>query len=489
MKHITRRSFVRNSALALGAASLAYRGGTSAWAQVLGSNDAVRVGIIGLGWKGGDHLKDLLTKPEARVVALCDVDSEILARQVEVARAGHANVFATTDPRRLLERNDVDAVVIATPNHWHALLTVWACQAGKDVYVEKPVSHSVWEGTRMVEAAKHYGRVVQAGTQTRSDQTMPQWQDYIREGHTGKVQWIHAVTYKMRGNIGLRQPWLPAWLDYDLYCGPAPVTPLRRDKLHYDWHWSWETGNGDLANLGVHQLDIAAWLTGQEGMPRRILSLGGRYVHEDAAQTPNVQITVLDYPDVPMIFENRGLPAKPGVNYFDHVRGCREGIVVQCENGYFTGYHGGSFFDHEGKRVKQFQGDGGAKHMGNFLEAVRSRKPDMLAAPIATGHRSTAKCLYGNISYRVGRPAPFAEVRESVSSLPFVVDALESARTHLEVHGADLEQKPLTVGPWLYPDSKDGIARIEGADNAVLASARELLRDPMREGYRIPEKF
>ena len=272
----SRRAFLRTAT----AAGLALAGIPS---RVLGANDAVRVAVIGLGNKGSSHVAQFGAMAGARLVALCDVDPERLAKQQKKVDKKGRPVFCATDPLRILERKDVDAVVIATPNHWHTLLAVWACQAGKDVYVEKPVSHNIWEGRQLVRAAGRYSRIVQAGTQYRSDPGLREAADYIQQGQLGKVRWIHVPWYELRPGIGKAEPYIPTGLDYDLYCGPAALEPLRRPRLHYDWHWFWSTGDGDMANSTVHPLDACRIFMPGAAFPRRVLSLGGRFTYDDGA--------------------------------------------------------------------------------------------------------------------------------------------------------------------------------------------------------------
>ncbi|MGH8018348.1 MAG: Gfo/Idh/MocA family oxidoreductase [Opitutaceae bacterium] len=485
---MNRRTFLKSSALAAGAGLLS-RSSSPAWAQPLGANDAVRVAVIGINNKGAGHIKQLKKIPGARIVALCDVDPAVLAREVESLKQDKVNVFATTDARRLMDRPDIDAIVIATSNHWHALLTAWGCQAGKDVYVEKPVSHSVWEGRKMVEAAARYGRVVQAGTQTRSDRGILEFIPYLRAGHLGKVHSIHALFYKERESIGNRLPRYPKGLDYDLYSGPAPMEPLVRNELHYDWHWFWSTGNGDLGNIGIHVFDLARWLAGHESPPRRVLSLGGRFVIEDSGETPNSQLTIFDYPDVPIVLENRGLPSRPGSDTMDQVHGLRSGVIVKCDGGYFAGHRGGWVYDHDGRRMKAFPGDGGGGHMPNFIEAVRNRRPQDLAAPIEVGHASTSAPLMGNISYRLGRRGTLADARNALADQPFAREHLERFQKHLAAHGVNSEQPRLTLGPWIEVDREgDGISQVQNGDSAGLDRARFLLKETQRPPYVIPER-
>jgi predicted dehydrogenase len=486
MSPITRRTFLKTSALAAGA-GLASRLTRSAWADPVGANDAVRIGIIGLGNKGGDHLKQLQGLPGVRVVALCDVDPRILSKALEGLKGRQIAPFATTVARALLARSDVDAVVIATPNHWHALLTVWACQAGKDVYVEKPMSHTVWEGQKMIEAAGKYGRVVQVGTQHRSDPGLLAAGRYLREGHFGKMLHVHAVYFNLRKDIGYRLPWYPDWLNYDMFCGPAPMAPLERASLHYDWHWSWATGNGDLGNNGVHLLDMCLFFTGHQAPPRRILCLGGRYVVADRAETPNSIIAVYDYPEVPFIFEHRGLPAKPGVEYMDQTRGVRFGIVVQCEGGYFAGMNGGAVYDNNDKLVMKFPGDGGAGHMPNFLGTVRSRRVADLVAPCDVAHTGASLCHFGNISYRIGATAGLGQVRASLEAVPAAGKYLDGLAKNLGANGVDLSRDPFRLGQWIQAEG-DNIAQVESGSEAALERARFLLRETHRPPYAIPDQ-
>ncbi len=487
---LSRRSFLRHSALAAGAtlaATSAFR--PSAHAQPAGANSDVRLGVIGLGRKGIPHLKNLLKMPGVRIAALCDVDPEHLEQGAKLIPADRPAPFKTTDARALLDRKDVDAVMIVVSNHWHALLTVWACQAGKDVYVEKPMSRTVWEGRKMVEAAAKYNRIVQVGTHYRSETGLADAIQYLHSGQLGKIHHIRAVVYNLRPSIGRRHAWYPENLDYDRFCGPAPVSPLERNQLHYDWHWSWDTGNGELGNNGVHVLDIALRIAKHAGSPRRILSFGGRYGIDDSAQTPNTHVAVYDYPSIPLIFEHRALPAKPGVNYMDQHAGLRGvGFAAYCEGGYVSGLVGATAFDPAGKVIKKFPGDGGAGHVPNFFAAVRSRRKQDLAAPVETGHLSAAVCHYGNIAYRVGAPAPAAKIDDVLGAFPAAGAIHKELQTHLGVHGIDLAKNPFRLGPWLNLDAiGDSIVKAEGADEPALDRARWLLRETQRRPYAIPE--
>ncbi len=454
--------------------------------RLLGANEDIRVAVIGLGNKGKGHVGVFKDLPGVRVVALCDVDPDRLAAQVK--RVDTA--FSHTDPRRVLERKDVDAVVIATPDHWHALLAVWACQAGKDVYVEKPVSHNIWEGRKIVEAAAKYGRVVQAGTQYRSDEGLKQAAQYIHDGRLGRVLWGHVLWYERRGSIGKVAPHTPDWLDYDLYCGPAPVEPLRREKLHYDWHWVWSTGTGDLGNSGIHAFDICRGFAGYRGLPPRVVCAGGRFAVDDAGETPNTQFTVFDYKPAPIYIENRNLPARTGVKEMDHLRGIREGLILQCENGYFAGFRGGGWaYDNDGGRIKQFKGDGGGQHAANFIQAVRDRKVERLNAPIQEGHISSAVCHLGNLSYRLGTPAGAEALQQAVRDFKGAKETIERLRQHLLANEVDLQKTPMSLGPWLTIDlTTERITDAASAHaSATVEQANRLARGSYRAPFVVPE--
>ncbi len=297
---IGRREFLRGS-MAAGAALLL----PGRW--TLGANETVRVGVIGLGGKGMQHVHEFSKIDGVRVVAVSDVDKTHLAPAVE--KLG-GKVTAHQDGRRLLDLKDVDAVVVATPNHWHTLLTVLACQAGKDVYVEKPVSHCIWEGRKAIEAARKYGRIVQSGTQQRSDPGVIAAAADLRKGALGKVEWVHSMWYKRRGPIGktTTPTPIPDHVDYDLWCGPGPKGPLLRRSLHYDWHWFWAYGNGDMGNLMPHLTDDVRHLLGWSDVPTRVMSVGGRYGWDDDGETPNTHFAVLDRSGLPVVIEFRQLP-------------------------------------------------------------------------------------------------------------------------------------------------------------------------------------
>ena len=487
MHSLPRRRFLQSCTIAA-SATLSGSFRASALAAPSGANDAIRLGLIGLNGKGSAHLKNLLKMPGIRVAGLCDVDPRVLERVAATIPDSQIAPFKTTDARELIARSDIDAVMIVTSNHWHALLTVWACQAGKDVYVEKPMSRTVWEGRKMIEAAAKYDRIVQVGTHYRSETGLADAIQYLHAGELGKIRHIRAVVYNLRPSIGRRQAWYPDWLNYDTFCGPTPMRPLVRNQLHYDWHWQWDTGNGELGNNGVHVLDIALRIAKHNMAPRRILSFGGRYGIDDVAETPNAHVAVYDYPNIPLLFEHRALPAKPGVNFMDQHGGLRTGVVAHCEGGSFSGLIGGTAYDLNGKVIRKFAGDGGATHVKNFFAAVRSRRKADLAAPVETGHVSASLCHFGNISYLVGEPAATARIDDVLGAFPAAGEIHRELQQHLAVHTVDLAKQPFRLGPWLHLGATgDTIAKLDTANPTALERARFLLRETQRPPFVIPE--
>ncbi len=466
MHKLDRRSFLRASILttaslgvwpALGADKSARRRQRAPVAsRATGSNSDIRFAVVGFGGRGMSHISGLREVAGTRLVALCDVDSNILDREVKKYRDLGEQIEGYTDIRKLLENKDIDVVSFATPNHWHALGAIWAMQAGKDVYVEKPVSHNVWEGRRTAEIARQLKRIVQTGTQSRSSNGVREGIAWVREGHVGKILRARGFCYKRRPSIGKvdgPQP-IPAGIDYDLWCGPAPKEPLMRQRLHYDWHWVWPTGNGDLGNQGIHEMDMARWALGETALSPRVLSVGGRLGYEDDGTTPNTMVVFHDYPAAPLIFEVRGLPSSADSKDMDNYRGVGVGVVVDCEGGslLLSGRTGDKVVDENGAEIKKFSG--GGNHFRNFIDAVRSRKPSDLHAEILEGHLSSALCHTGNISYRLGKTQQPEEIRDAVKANKDLAEALGRMEEHLAANHVDLKQTPATLGAVLKMNPK-----------------------------------
>ena len=451
---VSRRSFLHGAAV--GSAAL-WSGcrlqSASSAGNVMGSNDAIRLGVIGLNGRGAGLMGDFRKLPGVRIAALCDVDSAVLGRRMAEAEKAGDKPRAFTDARQLLDGEFVDAVAIATPNHWHTLLGVWACQRGIDAYVEKPVSHDVWEGEQLQAAARRYGRVVACGTQSRSNPGMQELIAFAQSGELGRVKLARGLCYKPRGSIGKvkapKQP--PASVDYDLWLGPAAQQPVRRGRFHYDWHWQWPFGNGDLGNQGVHQMDMCRWGIGADALPPQAWSIGGRVGYDDDGQTPNTQILWLGYEPAPIVFEVRGLPRQQGKKGMDRFLGAQIGVVFHCEHGYVVSnnYAGGYACDPAGDRIREFKG--GGNHYRNFIDAVRAGDAGLLAADAHEGHLSAALCHLGNDSVRQGREQPAVDVAGKARWLPEVSEAWERVQTHLERNQLPLASTPMSVGKLLRP--------------------------------------
>ncbi len=479
---MNRRTFLKNSLLTTASLSLAP---AFSRAQVAGANGDIRVAVVGFNSRGKSHIEGFRSLKGVRVVALCDVDQQVLEQAAAKLKADNTPVATYQDIRKLLESKDIDVVSFATPNHWHALGTIWAVQAGKDVYVEKPVSHNVWEGQQMVAAARKYNRLVQAGTQTRSSYGIREAIEWLRAGNLGKIKLARSLCYKRRASIGkATEPCkIPATVDYDLWCGPAPKEKeLWRKKFHYDWHWVWPTGNGDLGNQGVHQVDMARWALGYEEVSPRVFAFGGRFGYEDDGTTPNTQIAWHDYQPVPILFEVRGLPQKSGADKMDQYRGFT-GIsaAFECEGGFlvFPNYNSAVACDNEGKQIKKFSGSD--DHYANFIQAVRSRKQSDLNADIREGHLSAAICHTANISYQLGHGKSPGEIQDAVKSNPDVTDALGRMEAHLAANEVDLKKTPAALGPVLTMNPQT-----ERFTNNE--AANKLLTREYRKPYVVPTK-
>jgi predicted dehydrogenase len=500
MKTITRRKFLNRSmtaGLALGMPRIVI--GAEGSSRSPGPNDTVRVAVIGLGsttavggvgGRGHQLIPRVREVPGARIVALCDVDQTHLDREAQPFKDRSEEVATYRDLRRVFDDKTIDAVVVALPNHWHALATVWACQAGKDVYVEKPFSYNLWEGQQMVAAARKYGRMVQVGTQNRSSTLLREAFDYLRSGQIGSIRYAHALVYRARDGIGtVNTPTpVPETADYDLWCGPAPKTPLMRKQLHYEWHWFWATGNGEMGNNGIHVIDISRWALGQNQPPPRAMSIGGRFAFNDCGETANTQIALFDYQPAPLICEVRNVSASKRADAMGKFRNRTGGLVIDCEGGYFAGdAGGGALFDKEGKKIKDFADEGRSKgletsHMSNFVAAVRSRKANELAAEAVEGHRSTACCHMANVSYRLGKQGRPEVIRETIQASNELADAFERCREYMRENEVNLSVTPAVLGPWVTFDPKTERFVNDHAKQANALSQREY-----RQPFVVPQ--
>jgi predicted dehydrogenase len=412
MSGISRRTFVGRSSRAFAAAAVA-----PATARPLGANDRVRIAVVGLHGRGRSHVREFSQRRDVEIVALCDVDESVFApAQKILAEGGRGAARVERDFRRLIDDRSIDVLTFATPVHWYALGTIWACQGGKDVYVEKPLCHNLVEGRRMIEAARKYRRVVQMGTQRRSAAFLAEAAAYVRTGKLGKIGMARTWMGFQRPSIGHAEDGpAPKGVDYDLWLGPAPKRPFNRNRFHYEWHWNWDYGAGELGNNGVHALDMARALLGV-GLPERVSSYGGTRVLKDDRQTPDTQIVTWEYPDLTLVWEHRqwssqGLDGSPGMTIpggaYTRIS---FGVALYGSQGTLVA-HDNDWEVHHGDDVQRHSGTlGMPEHVANFLDCLRSRaKPN---ADVETGYLATALCHLGNIAYRLRRSVRFDPVRQ-----------------------------------------------------------------------------
>jgi predicted dehydrogenase len=361
--------------------------------------------VLGVNGRGRDLLKGFAGFHDVEIAYVCDPDLNVVPKALKGLPAGHKREpKVVQDMRKVFDDKDVTAVLVATPDHWHALATVRACQAGKHVYVEKPISHNLVEGRRMIQAARKYNRVVQVGTQRRSGAYLARAVEYVREGKLGKVPFARAWIAGDRKSIGKKHDGkVPDKVDYDLWLGPAPLRPFNPNRFHYNWHWNWDTGTGELGNNGIHGLDVIRWLLNLDA-PERISSGGGKFFYDDDQQTPDTLITTFDFPGTSVVWEHR-IWAKTGL------RGQGFGIELVGEKGTLVidnkGWH-----EENGVEMSEKATAIEAPHQRNFLDSIRDGKRP--AADIEEGHKSTRLCHLGNVAYRLGRTLRFDPATETI---------------------------------------------------------------------------
>jgi len=413
----------RRTFFSIGGAALA-----ASATKLRAADDKVSVAIIGLGGRGRAHMNEYSKLPDAHIAAVCDVDQASLERgQALVEKATGTKPKGYSDMRQVFDDKSIQAVSMPLPNHWHALATIWAVQAGKDVYVEKPACYNPFEGTQMVAAARKYGRMVQIGSQSRSMEHKMKAIQLLHEGVIGKVYLAKGLCFKRRPSIGHKPDGaVPAGVDWDKFLGPAPMRAFNELRLKYNWHWFWDTGNGDIGNQGVHEMDIARWGLGVEGLPQAVSSTGGKYVYIDDQETPNTQMSTFDYGDKEIMFEVRGVLTGPEGNL--QVRGGNTvGNIFYGSDGWMA-IDGAGFQVYKGEKSEKTmdekntgKGDTGP-HMANFLSAVKSRNSKDLNADVQIGVLSADLCHLANISYRVKRSLKFDDKAQK-----FVNDAEANA--------------------------------------------------------------
>ncbi len=424
MKTSSRRDFFKKVSLGMVAAAITpdvVGSGVISAPEILpgsakGANDRIRIAVLGVNGRGQSHIDEIMKiskEYNVELAALCDPDMDVLQKRAEKVKSKYGKkVHIEQDFRKVYDDKEIDAVTLATPNHWHALQTIWACQSGKDVYVEKPATHNIYEGRKMIEAAYKYNRIVQHGVQLRSSVAIREAVQHLKSGLIGRVYMSRGVVYRWRpdiGNKGISQK--PAGLDYDLWCGPAPVVPFTKNLVHYNWHWHWNYGNGDVGNQGIHETDLCLWGLGLDHLPERITSMGGKFLWDDCKEVPEIQTSIYHYPKEKKIiqFEVR--------NWCTNLEdGAGVGNIFYGDKGYMVvkGYDTYETYLGEKREKGPSRSEGGelTRHFQNWVDAMRARDMIIQNAPVQTGHLSSALAHLGNISFRLGKQLQFDPVAE-----------------------------------------------------------------------------
>jgi predicted dehydrogenase len=387
-------------------------------------NDTVRVAVVGCGGRGNSHMGAWTNQPNVELAALVDVDDSHAERFIGALQKREKKPVPTfRDVRKVLEDKNIDAISIASPNHWHALQTIWACQAGKDVYVEKPATHNVFESQQIVAAARKYDRIVQMGSQSRSSPALQEAVQKMRAGEFGEIYMARALCFKARNTIG-KTPVeaVPPGVDYDMWTGPAPLRPFTKNRFHYNWHWFWDTGNGDLGNQGIHEVDIARWGLGVTH-PTKVSAIGGKFMFDDDQETPNTISAALEFnvggKAKMMTFDVRHWYSNHEAGIGGERAGNTIGNTFYGANGYLVIDNYNRYYSFMGRDQKP----GPARierdhHFENFIAAVRSRKREDLNAEIEEGAMSCVLMHLANISYRLGRTLHWDEKTWTVKNDP-----------------------------------------------------------------------
>ncbi len=479
LNKLGRREFLSYSMRAAAAASVpAIFAAGCVTPRLASPNERLGIALVGAGGRGRQHLPSLLALGDVEITAVCDVDETAAGKAIKIIgeKTGRKPPYYR-DFRVMLEDKSVDAVSIATPNHWHTLQAIWAIQAGKHAYVEKPISHNLWEGRKLVEAAAKYQRVVTQGSQRRSWPSHIQAMDFLHSGKLGALKNVHGICYKARGSIGkMPDGPVPPGVDYDSWLGPAPVRPFNPNRFHYNWHWHWDYGDGDLGNTGIHDMDIIVWGTGKRRLPSKVACLGGRFGYEDDGQTPNTQIVALDYGDLQITYEVRGLKTAPLHN--SHMA-----AIFHCTDGYLVAANGPvAAFDAKGTKIEDFGGraeDG--PHFRNFVDAVKNQKPQSVRVSVLDAHLGSAFCHLPNISYRLGAMKPLS-TKDPFGAFEAGNEHFSRTCQHLKENGVNLEKTRFRLGRELTVNPKT--ESIVGDPEA-----NELRRPEYRKPFEFPERI
>lgn len=484
---ITRRHFLYASGLTLASSALSAK-------KIVGANETIRLGLIGCGRRSEGLLKQFLKIPNVEVVAVCDPDTVHMDNRLKTIEEARAKAAAEgvampdnradkiRDYRKLLERSDIDAVIVPSTNVWHTLHAIHAVQAGKHVYVEKPSTFQHWEGRQLEAAEERYGKIIGIGYQNRSDPGPQEGIRYVQEGNLGKIRKVRALCYRNRDSIGrITQPLVPpTTVDYDLWLGPAQEHTKYRPELHYDWHWDFHTGNGDMGNQGPHENDMVYWLLGHPGLPTEVTSFGNRFAWNDGGNTPNMQAVWCKWGGAEVILETNDLKLSPDRNVARNRMGTRVGIIAECENGYLKGGRGGMVaLAPDGKTITQrFRGNGGRGHQEKFIEAVRANNGSLFPVHPAQSRPSESVMHLGNASYRMGDLHSSSELGSSLSGKSDLLEILKEQNEQLAAWG--IKDPQYYCGPSI---------RVKPATGEVTTPnvPEKFIGPNYRKGYEVPK--
>lgn len=478
MASLSRRQFMASAAAA--SAAMSFPSASRAGMAI----DDVNIGFISCGSRAGGHMGAFSGIDGVNIAALCDPDEGRLGK----AQTRFSGAKGYSDLRNLIADKSVDAVVVATTNHWHCLASIWAMEEGKDVYVEKPLSHSQWEGQQTVNAARKYNRICQVGTQQRSDPMQAEIKKFLHEEKAlGEIKTARVNRFGVRGPIGRRDTPLEidSSVDYDLWLGPAQDQPIFRDKLQYDWHWDFNTGSGEMGNWGVHVLDDLRNNVFQDKvrLPTRIFGGGGRVAWDDAGDTPNVHFVYFDTGSIPTVIALTNLTGGGNSRKSPKHQGPGSGYIAYCEGGHFEGQRGrGAAFDSDGKKIREFKGGAQDRHQKNFIDAVRSRNVTSLNTDVEMGHLSTGWCNLANIAFRTGKPFTRRDAAQVDGDSGIWQNIVTEMEAHLSAHNVKLESDNIRLSPML---AIDPATEMFVGENAEVANG--FLKREYRKPYEVPE--
>ena len=485
MPKLTQTKLTRRQILAAGAGAgvmMSLPGSMLRASSRISPLETVNVGLIGCGIRGMKLAPKFAAVDGVNIAGLCDPDSNRTGQ----AKETYSKAQTWTDLRDMIKSDSIDAVVIATCNHWHCLAAIWAMEAGKHVYVEKPLSHTQWEGRQCVAAARKYNKICQIGTQQRSDPMQAEIKQFLHEEKAlGDIQVARVNRFGVRQSIGKRDKPLVIGKDvnYDVWLGPAQDQPIFRDKLQYDWHWDFNTGSGEMGNWGVHILDDVRNNVFQDSvtLPKKVFGGGGRISWNDAGDTPNVHFAYFDTGSIPVVIALTNLTDKPGSKKSPAHPKPNSGYIAYCEGGHFEGWRGGgAAYDSEGNQIKKFKGDEGKYHQKNFIEAVVANDSSLLNADVEMGHHSTGWCNVANIAFQSGKPFK-AEDAKAVE-LPQWTELMKSMTKHAAAHSVDMEGGEMKLSPMLTMNPETELFIGDHAEQA-----NQLLKREYRKGYEVPE--